>query len=73
MLTIGFVLGHWCYQQHVLPRKLISARTIHMGTSITSQTQHPDAKLGESECIHPQEQGLNMTKNVAYVKVSTMT
>ena len=67
MLTVGFVCGHWFYQHHVLPRKLMS---VHMGTH-TSQIQHQDARLDESG--HIQEQDLSMTENVAYVPVSTMT
>ena len=70
MLTVGFVCGHWFYQHHVLPWKLMST---HVGARAhTSQIQHQDARLDEFEHTSIQEQ-LSMTENVAYAPVSTMT
>ena len=67
MLIIGFVYGHWFSQQHAC--KLTSTRAMHTTNRQPVENQHQDVVLRELEpvCIDPQEQGLNMTENVAYV------
>ena len=71
MLTIGFICGNWFSQQHAC--KLKATRAIHTTNRQPVENQHQDVALREFEPVYMyidpdnQEQGLNMTENVAYV------
>ena len=70
MLTIGFVCG----QQYTPRCKLTSVRNTHTRSSQSpSDGQHQDTILSEPVYADPQEKGLNMIDNVAYISTVTQT